>query len=218
MSLPPRILLATGNKHKITEMRAILANLLPAEVELLSLDQIGMHSPPDEIEKFSTSTANARAKAEWCRDKSGLPCIADDSGICIDALGGAPGIRSARWAGAEASDADRNARLLEELERVKALTVQQRRGFYACSAAYAPLMDQDAVPLKKASYVTSAFGTMQGYVLSSVSNSANPGGFGYDPIFYSFDLGMSVAEAPANVKNLHSHRALALQRLIAAIF
>ena len=198
-------------------MRAILAGLLPDSIELLSLDQLGLASPPDEVERFATFTANARAKAEWCRDQSGLPCLADDSGICIDALEGMPGIRSARWAGPQASDADKNARLLDELQKAGALTPQQRRGYYACSAAYAPIHTSVASEADKSPDTLAALGFMRGYVLPLASTPAASGGFGYDPIFFSSDLGMSVAAAPAATKNSYSHRARALRRLLAAI-
>ena len=217
MSLPSRILLATGNAHKIVEIRAILAGLLPRSTKLYSLDQIGLLPPPDAIESFATFTANARAKAEWCRDRSGLPCIADDSGICIDALDGRPGIHSARWAGPQASDDDRNARLLHELQNAGAQTAQQRRGSYACSAAYASVLTDDASETNKPLSTMASFGTMRGYVLPLTSAPPTSGAFGYDPIFFSMDLGMSVAKASVAEKNLYSHRARALRRLIAAV-
>ena len=215
MTVPAKILLATGNAHKAGEMRAILAELLPAETELVSLKQVGLRSPPGDIERHSTFTANARAKAEWCRDQSGLACIADDSGICVEALNGRPGIHSARWAGADATDAERNERLLTELDAVDAATPDWRAAMFVCSAALASPSSQDSFLRPPATL--SALGVMRGFVLQRTKVFGGGGGFGYDPLFFSPELGMSVAEATAGSKNEISHRARALRTLASAI-
>jgi XTP/dITP diphosphohydrolase len=200
MDFPSRILLATGSAHKVREIRAILRPLLPPGVELVGLADAGLGSPPPEVERFRSFTGNARAKAAWCREKSGLACIADDSGICVDALGGKPGVRSARWAGP--TDSDRNRRLVEELNRVGAVAERQRTARFVCAAAYAGLdMDRPVV----------ALGRVRGRILDRPEGA---GGFGYDPLFYCPELGASFAEAGEAAKQRVSHRARALVRLL----
>jgi XTP/dITP diphosphohydrolase len=197
-----RILLATGNAHKATEIRSIVAPLLPTGVEIVTLADMGIGEPPAEIESFKTFAANARAKATWCRDQSGLPCLADDSGLCVDALAGAPGVRSARWAGP--TDADRNAALLAELERVGACEPERRTARFICSAAFAPVQGPVVV----------ALGVANGRILTrQVGNQ----GFGYDPLFFSADLDATFAESGETAKNRVSHRARALRLLISQL-
>jgi XTP/dITP diphosphohydrolase len=200
-SAPSKILLATGNAHKAGEMRAILAPLLPAEIELIALKDIGLAPPPDEIERYKTFAANARSKAAWCSQKSGLACIADDSGIWVDALHGAPGVRSARWAGDDASDSDRCSLLLHELERVDALSPDQRWAKFVCACVFVGPDSSNTI---------CATGSIRGQILL---NAQGTGGFGYDPLFYIPKIHTTMASAGPEIKNMISHRARALSSL-----
>ena len=199
---PQRILLATGNAHKAEEIRAILAPLLPQSIELVSLSDLSLPSPPGSVESGSTFTANSRAKALWCRDISGLASIADDSGLCVDCLGGAPGIRSARWAGP--TDHDRNMRLLDEMRLAGATLPEQRTAHFVCAVTFAP-----ADPGRP---VICALGELAGVILGEPRGE---GGFGYDPLFYIPGVGCTLAEAGSTVKNEISHRSAALRHLVA---
>ena len=197
-ALPHRLLVATRNRGKLVELRALLA---AADVELLDLDAAGVPVSPaeDVVEAFGTFEENAIAKARYYRAASGgLPTIADDSGLEVRALDGAPGVRSRRWAGVEGStsevDAANNALLLASLA-----DATDRRACFVCAAAY----DDGTRTLV-------ARGESCGEVLAA---PAGQGGFGYDPLFYSAELGMTFAEAAAPAKNLVSHRARALARL-----
>ena len=203
LKLPAEILLATSNPHKVRELRAILTPLLTTGTKLLSLADIGQAGPPADVERFNTFTANARAKAKWCRDRYGMSCLADDSGICVHALGEAPGVRSARWAGP--GDSDRNEMLLGELIRVGAIEPQQRAARFVCSAAFAVAESPAAVV---------ALGIASGRIVDHPSGET---GFGYDPIFYCPELESTFALAPEAAKNRVSHRARAFSRLIAQI-
>jgi XTP/dITP diphosphohydrolase len=194
---PERILLATGNAHKASEIAAILGPLLPG-VKLLSLRDVGLSDIPDDVESGETFAENAAAKAVWCRDQSGMACIADDSGLCVDALGGAPGVRSARWAGP--TDADRNIALMRALEEADARGPDQRRAKFVSCVAYAPLTGE----------VVLATGEVEGRIIEALRSG---GGFGYDPLFYAFDLGETFGNAGAEAKNEVSHRSRALRVL-----
>ncbi len=183
-----RLALATRNAGKIREIRHILADL---DVELLGADEFPPFPEPEESgESF---LENAIAKARAVHRATGLPALADDSGIEVDALGGGPGVRSARYGGPGLSDADRWRRLLAELEGVP----PERRGArFRCVAALVP-----APGSRDGAIWTEGF--LHGRI-AEAPRGAN--GFGYDPVFYLPELGRTVAEMTAEEKNAISHR------------
>jgi XTP/dITP diphosphohydrolase len=188
---PPRIVLGTGNAHKVVELAAILGPLLPG-VEFLRYDG------PSPVEDGSTFEANALIKARSAHHVSGLPAIADDSGIVVDALGGEPGIYSARYAGTGV-DADNRALVLERLgERA------ERSARFVCAAVF---VDGDVEIVRTAVW--------EGSILA---DARGEGGFGYDPIFVPSDGdGRTAAELSADEKNAASHRGLAFRALADAL-
>jgi XTP/dITP diphosphohydrolase len=191
------LLLATGNPGKVAEFRALLAQHLDlAHLQLLTpLDW--PHPLPEVAEIGGTFSENARLKAEELSAATGLPALADDSGLCVEALGGAPGLYSARWAGLEATDADRNAKLLASLaER----PTEPWTACFVCAAAF-------AVPGKKTVVVEAA---CKGAIVAAPRGTQ---GFGYDPLFLIPALGRTMAELTPSEKNSISHRALALAQL-----
>lgn len=186
----PRLVLATRNPGKVREIAAIYARYADA---LGSLD--AWPDLRDLPEAGETYAANAVAKAEAVLRATGLPALADDSGIEIDALGGAPGVRSRRLLGEAASDADRNAHVLGLLAGVP----EARRGarFRAVVAVAAPGAE-----------VRTFEGVCEGRIVTAPRGG---GGFGYDPIFEIAGLGRTMAEAGPDLKNRLSHRARALR-------
>lgn len=190
-----KLVLATRNKGKIAELSDMLG---PLGVEVVGLDAF-----PDigEIaETGQTFEENALIKARAVCEATGLPALADDSGLVVDALGGAPGIYSARFSGERASDAENNAKLLRELATVP----EERRSarFVSVVAAVAP-----------SGATLTARGTWEGVV---ARKPRGQGGFGYDPLFLDTELGKTAAElAPAD-KNARSHRGNALRKLVEA--
>ncbi len=159
------------------------------------------HDIPSPVEDGSTFIENALIKARAVSAASQLPAIADDSGLVVPALDGAPGIYSARYAGDGATDADNNAKLLEELAEK-----QDRRAHYYTSLVFLSHAD-DPAPLI-------AWGEWHGEILHSPQGD---GGFGYDPLFLIPHLAKSAAQLPAQEKNLLSHRGKALTQLIAQL-
>ncbi|MDR7334301.1 RdgB/HAM1 family non-canonical purine NTP pyrophosphatase [Roseateles asaccharophilus] len=191
-----KLVLASNNAKKLVELQALFA---PLGIELVTQGSLGI---PEAEEPFDTFAENALAKARHAARLSGLPALADDSGISVDALGGAPGVRSARYAlnvGGEKSDAANNERLLRELADVK-----DRRARFVCALVAVRSAD-DPEPLI-------AMGRWMGEILTSPDGE---GGFGYDPLMQIPELGQTVARLGAEVKNRHSHRALAAVQLIA---
>jgi len=186
-----QVVLATHNPHKVGELRRILAPKLPA-LEVLAYDG------PEPIENGVTFAENALIKARAAAAHTGLPAIADDSGICVDVLGGSPGIFSARWAG-PARDSDENLRLL--LSQLGDVPDEHRGAHFTCVAAL-------ALPDGTEWHVT---GEWPGHILQEASGE---GGFGYDPIFLPDGYAISAAELTPNVKNEQSHRARAFDHLI----
>jgi len=181
--------LATRNPGKVRELRAIYGHLDIAWRSLADYPGIG-----ELAEAGATYAENATAKARAVAAATALPALADDSGIEIDALGGAPGVHSARFLGADATDAERNARILALLERVPA---DQRTARYRASVAVALPGGEVRV--------------FEGVCEGSIARSARgTGGFGYDPIFVPAGETRTMAEVPADVKNRLSHRARAL--------
>lgn len=191
-ALPPRrLVIATRNPGKMREFGRLLA---PFAWRLLSLDDAGVRA---ELEEPGPGyVENATAKAMRTADATGLPALADDSGIEVDALRGWPGPQSARWMGPGATDEDRLAGLLQEVER---RTPGDRRCRYVCVAAFAR---PDAQPV-----------SARGVTLGTLVAPRGSRGFGYDPSFLSIDLGITFGEAADAAKDRVSHRGRALARL-----
>ncbi len=195
-----KVVLATENAHKLSEMRAILAPLVPS-LELIALQDIqcAIALPEETGETFE---ANAMLKAIHVAKATGLPSIGDDSGLCVDALDGAPGIYSRRWAGDDATDADRIAKLLNELSRKHALTPEQRGAQFVSVVTFAT----------PDGGTQSFMGECRGVIFEE-PRGAN--GFGYDPVFFLPEHGRTMAELSYAEKNVVSHRARSI-RLFAA--
>lgn len=186
-----KIIIATHNKHKLQEMSRILS---PMGYEVVTDLDLGIELS-DVEENGETFLDNARIKAEsGCRE-SGLPCIADDSGLCVDALGGAPGVYSARYSGVHGDDDGNNKKLLSELEGVP---TEKRTAHFACAIC---------VSFPDGSEVT-ATGKCEGYIGYEKKGT---NGFGYDPLFMVGDR--SLAEMTAEEKDAISHRGNALKEL-----
>ena len=195
--LPPRLVLATGNPGKLRELAALLA---PWRVEVLP--QSAFTATVAE-ETGQTFVENAILKARHAAAASGLPAIADDSGLEVDALGGAPGVRSARYAGDGADDQANNARLLEALAGVAG---PDRTARYRCAMVFLRHPD-DPAPLVRQS-------AWEGCI---VREPRGIGGFGYAPLFLVAGEARTAAEYPAEEKNLVSHRGRALRALVEAL-
>jgi XTP/dITP diphosphohydrolase len=187
-----KLVIASGNPGKIREIDRILA---PLELEVVAQAALGV-SPAEE--PHSTFVENALAKARHASAASGLPAIADDSGICVNALGGAPGVYSARFAGTPLSDERNNATLLERMAGV-----MDRRAHYYCVIVLMRQAD-DPQPLI-------AEGEWQGQIVISPRGKR---GFGYDPLFLDIQSGLTGAELSASRKNRVSHRGKAMRKLL----
>jgi XTP/dITP diphosphohydrolase len=187
-----QLVLASNNPGKIREIRAILAAL---EIEVIPQSHYGV---PEADEPHGTFVENALAKARHAASQTGLPALADDSGICVDALDGAPGVQSARFAGEPKSDERNNAHLLTLLANA-----QSRRAHYYCVMV---LMRHGADPQPLI-----AEGEWHGEILHGPRGS---GGFGYDPLFLDPLLRKTGAELPMDEKNRISHRGKALTCLV----
>jgi XTP/dITP diphosphohydrolase len=201
-----KLLVATGSQHKFDELRTLLD--LP-ETELVSLADVGISDAPEE--KGSTFEANAVAKALHYARLSGLPTLADDSGLEVDALGGRPGVRTRRYAGPDATDEQNNRKLLAEMEGF--YSPDERTARYQCVLALAEPGD-DAPVISE-----TTTGTFAGRIAFAPRGT---GGFGYDPIFepdFEPTGGRTVGELTPEEKNEVSHRAKASramrERLIA---
>jgi XTP/dITP diphosphohydrolase len=194
-SAPQRLLLATRNKGKIEELRRILADVPGLDVELVGVEEFP-HVPEVE-ETGETFVDNALLKAREVAAATGLPAVADDSGLCIDHLGGAPGVRSARWAG-EPPDDERNLALV--LEQMAGVPAEQRRAHFACAAALVvPSLGE-----------RTAEGMLEGRLIETPRGS---GGFGYDPIFVAEGGTRTTAELAPEEKDAISHRGRAFRAL-----
>jgi len=193
-----RVVVATGNAHKLDE----IARLVDADalgIELVAMGDLGVDSP---VEDGLTFEENALIKARACTMATGLAALADDSGIVVEALDGAPGIRSARFAGEDADDAANNRLLLERLRTAGALTPSARRAAFVCAVALVLTDGSELV----------ALGRMEGTL---VDGPRGEQGFGYDPLFVA-DVtrdGRTNGELTASEKDAISHRAAALRRL-----
>ncbi len=186
-----RIVLATKNKGKIKEMRELLA---PMHIEVLSLADF---SPVDDAEENGATFAeNAMIKARYYFAHTGTPCLADDSGLEVDALGGRPGVYSARYSGEDATDAANNAKVLREMEGIEK---DKRTARFRCAMA----LVGEGVEL-------TTDGTCEGALLTEERGS---GGFGYDPIFYVPKFDRTLAEMSSEEKNSISHRGAAVRKM-----
>ena len=190
-----RLVLASGNEGKLREFRRLLE---PLGVALIAQAELGI-VPADE--PHVTFIENALAKARHASAQSGLPALADDSGVCVEALGGAPGVRSARYAGEPVSDARNNAALVAALRGIA-----DRRAHYYCVLVLVRHAD-DPQPIL-------AEGIWHGTIVDTPRGS---GGFGYDPHFQDAITGTTGAELPLQRKNALSHRGKAMRRLIARL-
>jgi len=198
----PRILVATRSAHKLRELRELLSL---ARGVLVSLDDLGLEGDP--IEDGETFEANAAIKARFGLRASGLPTLADDSGIEADALGGAPGVRTRRYAGEDATDADNNAKLLAVLA---GLPPERRGARYVCVLALAL---PDVAGPRGGVPVVMTRGTCRGRIAMEPRGS---GGFGYDPIFEPASEqpgGRTLGLWTPAEKNAISHRARAARRM-----
>ena len=190
--MPVQLVLATHNAHKVEELRRILGPLLDG-IELIGYDG------PEPVEDGTTFQENALIKARAAFAHTGLATIADDSGICLEALGGAPGIHSARYAGTRV-DADNVDHLLSELARVGAVSQSRRRAEFCCAAA-----------LVTEGFEHAELGVWPGTVLSETKGT---NGFGYDPVFQPEGYEVASAELSAEEKDAISHRHRAFTQLI----
>ena len=189
-----KVVLASSNPGKLAELNALLQ---PADLQVVSQDALGVE-PPEET--GLTFVENALIKARAACAATGLPALADDSGVVVDALGGAPGVRSARYAGDGASDADNVAKLLDALEDV---AEPERTAAFVCAIVYLRHA-RDPCPIV-------CEGVWEGRILD-VARGA--GGFGYDPVFFVASLGRTAAELSRAEKNAVSHRGQALAQLL----
>jgi XTP/dITP diphosphohydrolase len=200
---PRRLLVATRSRHKLRELGELLA--LPSGVQLLSPDDLGIEGEPDETgETFET---NARIKARYYARRSGLPTLADDSGLEVDALGGAPGVRTRRFAGPDATDEQNNEKLLRELA---GLPPERRGARYVCVLALAL---PDGAGERGALQIDLRRGTCRGRI---AGGPRGDGGFGYDPIFEPVQEppgGRTLGEWSAAEKHAISHRSRAAARM-----
>ncbi|MEX1171036.1 MAG: non-canonical purine NTP pyrophosphatase [Chloroflexota bacterium] len=199
---PTRLLVATRSAHKLRELRELLR--MPDGV-LVSLDDLGVEGDP--VEDGETFRTNAAIKARFGAHATGLPTLADDSGIEVDALGGGPGVRTRRYAGEDATDQDNNRKLLAALE---GLPPERRGARYVCVLALA--MPGAAGP-RGGLVLTFSRGTLRGRIATTAKGS---GGFGYDPIFEPWSEppgGRTLGEWSAEAKNEISHRAAAARRM-----
>ncbi len=186
-----KLIIASNNAHKLVEIKEILGGEFD---EILSMREAGIEH--ETVEDGSTFMANAEKKAREIAEISGSCALADDSGLCVDALDGAPGIFSARFSGVHGDDAANNRLLLEKLEGH-----EDRGAHYTCAIA---LCWPDGRML-----------TAEDYLYGEIAHDERgSGGFGYDPLFLLPELGLRTAELPPGGKNEISHRGKALRKLV----
>jgi XTP/dITP diphosphohydrolase len=193
--MPHTLVLATRNQGKITEFRRILEELAPGQIELIGVDQF-----PDLVdvdETGSTFEENSLLKSRYTCAATGLPAIADDSGLCVDALNGDPGIYSARWAGIHGDDQANIEKLLEQLKDVPD---DKRTARFKCVASLVLPDGREQI----------AEGRFEGHILHA---PVGENGFGYDPIFQPLGLSISSAQMSAQEKDLVSHRGKSLRAI-----
>jgi XTP/dITP diphosphohydrolase len=195
-TLPLRLLVGTNNAHKAGEIAAML-NDSPRAIQVLTPRDLGITEEPEE--NGETFEANALIKARYYAEQSGLPCLADDSGLVVDALDGRPGVYSARYA---PSDPERIARVLRELDGVPE---SRRTARFVCAAALVVPAVSDQPPREAV-----RVGTCEGRI---AFEARGKNGFGYDPVFFLPDVGKTMAELPPEEKNARSHRGRALEAI-----
>ena len=186
-----KLVLATRNRDKVREIKRALEDL---DIEILSL--LDFPEMPEIVEDGKTFEENALKKARAVAQFTGLPALADDSGLEVDYLGGAPGVFSSRFAGEKATYEDNNLKLLELLRGVP---LEKRRARFRCVLA---LVDGESTQVVE--------GRCEGFI---TEEPRGEGGFGYDPIFYSPELGKTFAEVGSDLKNKVSHRGRALRKM-----
>ncbi len=196
-----KVVLATHNAHKVEELKRILGDQLEG-IELIGYDG------PEPVEDGETFEENALIKARAAAAFTGLPALADDSGICVDALDGAPGIHSARYAGTR-DDADNVALLLANLG-----SESNRAAHFACAAALVIPPAEGAIGPDGPAPETVEFVELGIWHGSVLEEAVGAGGFGYDPIFKPVGLSVSSAELRADEKNAISHRAKAFEAIM----
>lgn len=204
MAEEPRVFLASRNAKKLAEMQRILAEHVPG-IRVLGLDDVAHYDEPAETE--ATFEGNARLKAVAAVRATGLPSLADDSGLCVDALNGMPGVLSARWAGVrKGGDADpdlaNNLLLLAQLEDVPD---ERRTAQFRCAVVFAVPGPDGVGPVTHA-----VDGVMRGRVIRELRGT---GGFGYDVLFCPDGYDVTSAELPAGEKDSISHRGKALRTI-----
>ena len=191
-----KLVIATKNRGKVVEIRSLLGLAVQKNVEVATL--VDMPSVEEPRETGKTFAENARIKALHYAQALKVLCVADDSGLAVEALGGMPGVFSARFAGQGASDEQNIAHLLHELSKHP----RPWKASFVCVA-------MAALPGR---VVAQATGTVQGEILPAPRGQ---GGFGYDPVFLVSSLGKTMAELPMETKNQISHRGMAMRALIA---
>ncbi len=197
MNMPKIILLASNNPGKIREIQSLLSDL---DIEILPQ---GLFFKEEAEETGKTFLENALIKARHAAQLSGLPSIADDSGLEVDALGGEPGVYSARYAGPNAADHENNAKLLKAMEGLES---SQRTARFRCAMVYVrSAMDANPIIAEAA---------WEGRILHELTGK---NGFGYDPLFYVPNHACASAELPPDLKNQLSHRGQALRILMAKL-
>lgn len=192
-----KIVLATNNQGKVNELQNLLAD---AGFNVVAQKEFNV---PEVDETGLTFIENAILKARHTAKSTKLPAIADDSGLVVNALGGAPGIYSARYAGEHGNDASNNQKLLQELKNVPS---EKRTAYFYCALAFMR-HENDPTPII-------CLGKWDGIILNETRGE---GGFGYDPLFYVPELNCSAAELTKEHKSQISHRGQALKQLIAKI-
>jgi len=195
VSAPSRLVLASANPGKLREFRRLLASL---GIDVIAQGDLRV---PEADEPHGTFVENALAKARHASSLTRLPALADDSGICVEALGGVPGVQSARYAGEPKSDARNNAKLVADLKGIA-----DRRAHYYCMLVLLR-HDGDPEPIL-------AEGRWRGTI---VDTPRGTGGFGYDPHFLDASTGLTGAELKLDIKNELSHRGKALRALVARL-
>ncbi|MDE0367376.1 MAG: RdgB/HAM1 family non-canonical purine NTP pyrophosphatase [Gammaproteobacteria bacterium] len=190
-----QVVLASGNAGKLKELRALLA---PLGIELAAQGELGLEGAP---ETACTFVENALAKARHASEGAGLPAIADDSGLAVSALNGAPGVHSARYAGPARDDGANNRKLVAALAGIS-----DRRARFCCAMVY---VDEPGDPVP-----VIAMGEWQGTI---VDEARGENGFGYDPHFLVPELGLTSGELDPKLKNSLSHRGQAARTLLAAL-
>jgi XTP/dITP diphosphohydrolase len=185
-----QLVIATSNQHKADE----ISKRLPGQFEIVLQSELGVESPEETGTSF---VENALIKAKNATRLTGMPALADDSGLCVDALGGRPGIHSARFAGTHATDRSNILKLLAEMDGIK-----NRKAAFHCVLVYVA-SENDPVPL-----------ITQGRWSGEISiNEQGDQGFGYDPIFFLPEQSKTAAQLSPGEKNAISHRGLALRSL-----